>query len=44
MHVAVIGAGVIGLATVYHLVKRGARVRMIDPPRDLQGSLALLDA
>src|SRR5437016_4337427 len=29
-HIAVVGAGVIGLATAFHLLKRGARVTILD--------------
>lgn len=37
-HVAVVGAGIIGLASAYHLVKSGARVTVVD--RDPDGDRA----
>lgn len=38
LHVAVVGSGIIGLATAYHLVKEGAHVTLID--RDPEGDRA----
>jgi D-amino-acid dehydrogenase len=34
IHVAVVGAGIVGLAVAYHLVKNGARVTVIDRDPD----------
>src|SRR5689334_9029109 len=31
MHIVVVGAGIIGLAVAYHLVKSGVRVTVVDP-------------
>src|SRR5882724_6337633 len=38
MAIAVVGAGIVGLAVAYHLVKAGARVTVID--RDPEGDKA----
>jgi D-amino-acid dehydrogenase len=35
VHVAVVGAGIIGLSAAYHLIKQGARVTLVD--RDPEG-------
>ena len=40
MHIGVVGAGIVGLAVAYHLVKNGARVTIID--RDPDGDKASL--
>jgi D-amino-acid dehydrogenase len=38
IHIAVVGAGIVGLAVAYHLIKDGARVTLID--RDPEGDSA----
>lgn len=38
IHIAVVGAGIVGLAVAYHLMKDGARVTLID--RDPEGDSA----
>jgi D-amino-acid dehydrogenase len=40
IHIAVVGAGIVGLAVAYHLIKDGARVTLID--RDPEGDNASL--
>jgi D-amino-acid dehydrogenase len=40
IHIAVVGAGIVGLAVAYHLIKDGAQVTLID--RDPQGDGASL--
>lgn len=46
-HVAIIGAGVFGMTTAWHLVRRGVRVSLIDPAPGqgcTQGSFAMIIA